>query len=75
VNTLTRPELARILRVYGEERFADRVAGRIVAEREREPFTTSARLVATIADAIPAAVRAPPGDTPRSARSRRSGSP
>lgn len=61
VNTLTRPELARILRVYGEERFADRIAGRIVAEREREAFTTSARLVATIADAIPAAVRATGG--------------
>jgi 16S rRNA (cytosine1402-N4)-methyltransferase len=61
VNTLTRPEIARILRVYGEERFADRIAGRIVAERDRELFTTSARLVATIADAIPAAYRATGG--------------
>lgn len=61
VNTLTRKELARILRVYGEERFADRIAGRIVAEREQDPFTTSARFVATIADAIPAAARATGG--------------
>jgi 16S rRNA (cytosine1402-N4)-methyltransferase len=61
VNTLNRKDLARILRVHGEERFADRVAGRIVAEREREPFTTSARLVSTISDAIPAAVRATGG--------------
>ena len=50
-------ELARILRRYGEERFADRIAGRIVAEREREPFTTSARLVALLDDAVPAAAR------------------
>ncbi len=57
VNTYTRSDLARVLRVYGEERFADRVAGRIVAERDREPFTTSARLVETITNAIPAATR------------------
>lgn len=61
VNTASRAELARILRVYGEERFADRIAGRIVAERERAPFDTSARLVSTIADAIPAAARATGG--------------
>ncbi len=61
VNTLDRRELTRILRVYGEERFADRIAGRIVTEREREPFTTSARLVDTIAAAIPAAARATGG--------------
>lgn len=57
VNTYPVAELARILRVYGEERFADRVARRIVAERELEPFTTSARLVATIDAAIPAATK------------------
>ena len=33
-------ELARILRRYGEERFADRIARRIVAAREVEPFDT-----------------------------------
>ncbi len=61
VNTASRGELARILRVYGEERFADRIARRIVDERDRAPFTTSARLVTTIADAIPAAARATGG--------------
>ncbi len=57
LNTYTRADLARILRRYGEERFADRIAGRIVAEREREPFTRSGRLVQLLYDAIPAATR------------------
>ena len=49
--------LARVLRRYGEERFADRIARRVVSEREREPFTTSARLVELLYSAIPAATR------------------
>jgi 16S rRNA (cytosine1402-N4)-methyltransferase len=57
VNTWPAAELARILRVHGEERFADRIADRIVAARAAEPFTNSARLVSVIADAIPAAAR------------------
>jgi 16S rRNA (cytosine1402-N4)-methyltransferase len=57
VNTYPRADLARILGSYGEERFADRIAGRIVAERDREPFVTSARLVRLIADAIPKAMQ------------------
>ena len=57
LNTYSAAELARILRRYGEERFADRIARRIVAEREREPFTTSARLVQLLYDAIPTATR------------------
>ena len=55
VNTYSRADLARILRTYGEERFADRIAGRIVAERDREPFATSARLVRLLTDAVPKA--------------------
>ena len=55
VNTYSRADLARILRSYGEERFADRIARRIVAEREREPFTTSGRLVRLLTDAVPKA--------------------
>jgi 16S rRNA (cytosine1402-N4)-methyltransferase len=55
VNTYSRADLARILRTYGEERFADRIARRIVAEREREPFTTSGRLVRLLTDAVPRA--------------------
>lgn len=57
VNTYPAKELARVLRHYGEERFADRIARAVVAEREREPFTTSARLVQTLTAAIPAATR------------------
>jgi 16S rRNA (cytosine1402-N4)-methyltransferase len=50
-------ELARILREYGEERFARRIAESVVRERAREPFTGSARLVELIRDAIPAPAR------------------
>jgi 16S rRNA (cytosine1402-N4)-methyltransferase len=57
LNTYSRAELARILRTYGEERFADRIARRIVTEREREPFSTSGRLVRLLFDAVPAASR------------------
>ncbi len=61
VNTSSAAQLTRILRAYGEERFADRIARRIVAEREREPFTSSARLVEVLTAAIPAATRATGG--------------
>ena len=37
LNTYPVEELARILREYGEERFARRIAERVVREREREP--------------------------------------
>ncbi|GAB3697762.1 16S rRNA (cytosine(1402)-N(4))-methyltransferase RsmH [Mariniluteicoccus flavus] len=58
VNTWSAGELARILKWWGEERFADRIARRIVAAREADgPFETSARLVQVIADAIPMAAR------------------
>ncbi len=50
-------ELTRILREYGDENFADRIARRIVAERERLPIETSAQLVELITAAIPAAAR------------------
>jgi 16S rRNA (cytosine1402-N4)-methyltransferase len=55
LNTYDRADLERILREYGEERFAKRVATAIVRERAREPFTTSARLVELLRSAIPAA--------------------
>ncbi|MGO4956427.1 16S rRNA (cytosine(1402)-N(4))-methyltransferase RsmH [Luteococcus sp. Sow4_B9] len=57
VNTYEPRELLRILRVYGEERFADRIVRRIVDARELEPFEHSARLVQVISDAIPMAAR------------------
>ena len=55
LNTYPAGELARILSQYGEERFARRIAAAIVAEREREPFSTSARLVALLREQVPAA--------------------
>lgn len=57
VNTYDEDQLATIIHRYGEDRFARRIAARIVKARAAEPFTTSARLVGVIADAIPAAAR------------------
>jgi len=57
LNTYPAEELARILRDYGEERFARRIADTIVRERQREPFTRSARLVELLYAAIPAPAR------------------
>jgi len=57
LNTYPAEELARILREYGEERFAGKIARAVVAERAREPFATSARLVRLLYDTVPAASR------------------
>jgi len=57
VNTYEYANLARILREYGEERFASRVANAIIRERQIKPFTTSDQLVTVVRDAIPAATR------------------
>jgi 16S rRNA (cytosine1402-N4)-methyltransferase len=57
LNTYQRGELVRVLREYGEERFAPRIAAAIVRERDREPFTTSARLVELLYEQIPAPAR------------------
>lgn len=57
VNTYSTAELARILRDYGEERFASRVAALIVKERAKEPITSTKRLAELVREAIPAATR------------------
>ncbi|RBY88929.1 16S rRNA (cytosine(1402)-N(4))-methyltransferase [Blastococcus sp. TBT05-19] len=57
VNTYPPKDLARVLRVYGEERFASRIAGAIDRERAREPFTGTARLAELVRESIPAATR------------------
>ncbi|MDU5843845.1 MAG: 16S rRNA (cytosine(1402)-N(4))-methyltransferase RsmH, partial [Cutibacterium avidum] len=57
VNASAPGDLVRILREYGEEKFADRIVRAIVAERDRQPIETSGRLVDIISEAIPAAVR------------------
>ncbi|GAA1523530.1 16S rRNA (cytosine(1402)-N(4))-methyltransferase RsmH [Nocardioides humi] len=57
LNTYSAAELARVLKEYGEERMARRIADAVVRERAREPFTTSGRLVALLYDVIPAPAR------------------
>ncbi|NYV77252.1 16S rRNA (cytosine(1402)-N(4))-methyltransferase RsmH [Streptomyces sp. UH6] len=57
LNTYPPGELVRILRAYGEEKQAKRIVSAIVREREKEPFTTSARLVQLIRDALPQAAK------------------
>ncbi len=57
LNGYSHGDLARILSTYGDERFAGRIATAVLREREKEPFTTSGRLVELLYDAIPAASR------------------
>ena len=57
LNTYSHGDLARVLKTYGDERFAGKIASAIVAEREREPFDRAGRLVELLYDTIPAATR------------------
>ena len=57
VNTYSERDLARILREYGEERFAQRVAAAIVAARAKEPLESTGPLAELVRTAIPAATR------------------
>jgi 16S rRNA (cytosine1402-N4)-methyltransferase len=57
LNTATAQELTRILREYGEEKFASRIAREVVRRRETQPFTTSADLVELLYASIPAPAR------------------
>ncbi|THV18543.1 16S rRNA (cytosine(1402)-N(4))-methyltransferase RsmH [Nocardioides caeni] len=57
LNTYSAAELARILKQYGEERMARRIADAVVRERAKEPFTSSGRLVELLYDVIPAPAR------------------
>jgi len=57
LNTYAPGDIVRVLREYGEEKFATRIVSRIVDERAREPFTNSARLVELIRESIPQAAR------------------
>lgn len=57
VNNLPGQELARIIREYGEERWAKRIAEFIVRRREQMPITTTGELVEVIKQAIPAGAR------------------
>lgn len=57
VNTYSAAEITRVLRVYGEERFASRIANAIVHERNRQPLVSASRLAELVRDSIPAATR------------------
>jgi 16S rRNA (cytosine1402-N4)-methyltransferase len=50
-------ELIRILKVYGEERFATRIANEIVKARSKTPFSTTDQLVELLYEVIPAPAR------------------
>lgn len=55
-------DLVRILREYGEERFATRIVRAVVARRDTAPVTRSGELVEIVRAAIPAAARATGGN-------------
>lgn len=57
VNDYPVPELARVLREYGEERFALRIAQAIERERRVAPIRSTAQLAEIVRAAIPAATR------------------
>lgn len=53
VNEFDKKEISRILRIYGEERFASRIASKIAKERDRGPIDTTSQLASIIKEAIP----------------------
>ena len=55
LNTASQDELERILKTYGEERFARKIAHAVVKEREKQPWTTSGRIVEMLRSVIPLA--------------------
>jgi 16S rRNA (cytosine1402-N4)-methyltransferase len=57
VNEYSKQELVRVLRDYGEERFAGRIADRIVKRRAERPIERTVELAELIKEAIPAAAR------------------
>jgi 16S rRNA (cytosine1402-N4)-methyltransferase len=57
LNTANAADLTWILRSYGEERWASRIAAAIVAHRQRSPLATTTELAELVRTAIPAAAR------------------
>ena len=53
VNHLTEESLADIIKIYGEERWAKKIASRIVEHRQKKPLLTSAELGSLVYSAIP----------------------
>ena len=61
VNNYSEMELYRIIRDYGEDRFAKNIAKHIVRQRQEKPYETTGELIETIKAAIPAKIRATGG--------------
>ncbi|HIZ79611.1 MAG TPA: 16S rRNA (cytosine(1402)-N(4))-methyltransferase RsmH [Candidatus Lachnoclostridium stercorigallinarum] len=61
VNTYSESELYRMIRDYGEDRFAKNIAKHIVKAREEKPIETTGELTEIIKAAIPAKIRATGG--------------
>ena len=61
VNTYSESDLYRIIRDYGEDRFAKNIAKHIVRAREDHPIATTGELTEIIKAAIPAKIRATGG--------------
>lgn len=57
VNTYAPGDLVRILRLYGEEKFATRIVENIVKERAIAPLNSTVALAALVKESIPAATR------------------
>lgn len=57
LNTYPVPALAQVLREYGEERFAGRIAAAVGRRRAQAPLRRSAELVELLYEAVPAASR------------------
>lgn len=57
VNEYTEMELYRLIQRYGEDKFAKNIAKHIVAERQKEPISTTGRLSEIISQSIPMKVR------------------
>ena len=57
INTYTEADLSRILRIYGDEKFAPRIAAELVRRRKEKPIETTFVLVDAVKAAIPAAKR------------------
>src|SRR3954452_22385876 len=67
LNTYSVPELARVLRENGEERFARRIAGAVGRRRDDRPFQRSGDLVELLDAPVPAAARRTGGHPARPA--------
>ena len=57
INTYTEADLTRVLRTYGEEKYAARIAREIVRRRQKAPIETTGQLVEAVKAGIPAAAR------------------